>query len=93
MLKILRSFKNIYSFNLFIWLNQVLVAVRGIQFPDQGLNPGPPCTGSQSVNHRTTREVPAVGAFPHLLSSASWGRPALLHGPVVCVNREAGGQS
>ena len=27
--------------NLFIWLRQLLVAVRGIWFPDQGSNPGP----------------------------------------------------
>ena len=26
---------------LFIWLQQILVAVCGIYFPEQGLNPGP----------------------------------------------------
>jgi len=31
---------NIYLF-LFICLNQVLVVSCGVQFPDQGLNPGP----------------------------------------------------
>ena len=46
---------------LFIWLSQVLVAACGIQFPYQGLSPGPlhwECrvltTGPQtkSLNHR-----------------------------------------
>ena len=30
-----------FDLNLFIWMHQVLVAVCGIWFPDQGLNLGP----------------------------------------------------
>ena len=29
-----------FVFNVFVWLHQVLVMACGIQFPDQGLNPG-----------------------------------------------------
>ena len=37
---------------------KLLVAARGIQFPDQGLKPGPPALAAQSLSHWTTREVP-----------------------------------
>ena len=63
-------FLNIY---LFIWLCQVLVGVCGIfnwdlqtvscgmwdLGPWPGIKPWPPALGAQSLNHRTTREVPA----------------------------------
>ena len=36
----------VFKYYLFIWLNQVLVAACGIQFLDQGLNPGPLALGA-----------------------------------------------
>ena len=36
----------------------LLVSGCGIQFPDQGLNLGPPSLGAQSLSHWATREVP-----------------------------------
>ena len=42
----------------FHWWHSNLVAARGIQFPDQGLKPGPPALAAQSLSHWTTREVP-----------------------------------
>ena len=35
-----------------------LVVTCGIEFPDQGLNPGPPSLGARSFSHRAAREVP-----------------------------------
>ena len=39
--QVLVSFFFKHFFCLFIWLCEILVAAWGIQFPDQGLNPGP----------------------------------------------------
>ena len=44
------------------------VVVCGIQFPDQGLNPGPPALGAQSFSHWTTREVPTFFLHFYLLT-------------------------
>ena len=54
--------KNIY---LYVWRLQVsvadaesLVAVCGTQFPQPGIEPGPPALGARSVSHWSTREGP-----------------------------------
>ena len=41
---------------------RTLSCACGIQFPDQGLNPGP-CIRSRSPSHWTTREVPGPSSF------------------------------
>ena len=58
-------FFNIYLF-LFLWLRRVLAAAGkllvvacGIQFPDQGWNPGP-LHWECSLSHWVTREVPGM---------------------------------
>ena len=48
----------LFIYLLSIWLHQVFVTTCGIQFPDQGLKPGPPALGARSLNLWTTREVP-----------------------------------
>ena len=51
------SLKKKKNTHLLILLHPISVAACGIQFPDWGLNLGPPTLGAQS-NHWTTREVP-----------------------------------
>ena len=83
-----------FFFNLFIWLCQVLVAVCGIfnwdiqtvscgmwnLVPWLGIKPWPSALGERSLNHRTTREVPAPGFLPgkphrqrSLVGCSPWG--------------------
>ena len=56
----------------------------GSSIPNQGLNPGPPALGAQSLNHWTTREIPELLFLNflfsiffsqescHLILAASW---------------------
>ena len=48
---------------MFNFLYHVLVAARGIQLPDQVLNPRPPALGARSLSHWMTGEVPKI-SFP-----------------------------
>ena len=43
-----------------LWHAGSLVATCGIQFPDQGLNPGPLLWERGVLAHWTTREVPQI---------------------------------
>ena len=51
----------------------LLVVACGIQFPDQGLNPGPLRLGAQSLSHWTSREVPLLfNRVAFLIGLTSW---------------------
>ena len=52
----------LFFFLIFICLSRVLVAACGIQFPDQGLNPGSQ-NWEHSLNYWTTREAPITYFF------------------------------
>ena len=63
-------FLNIY-FYLFIWLHWVLSVACGIQFSDQGLNPGPLHWEfkSQSRNHQGSPSVTCFCKYKHIVLS------------------------
>ena len=65
-------FFKLFYFYLSTWLCWVLVAAGGIQFPDQGSNPGPPALGAQGPSHWTTRDIWSCLQVP-------LGKPVLLN--------------
>ena len=58
-----KIFFNLFLKYLLIWLCWVCLVARGIEFPDQGLNPCPLALEAQSLGHWTVREVPVSYIF------------------------------
>ena len=57
-----------------LWHARSLVAACGIQFPDQGSNPGPPAFRAHGHSHWTTREV-----LPNTFKNNNWKTTFALH--------------
>ena len=65
------SFFSLIQFIYFIWLHWVLVTACGIQFPDQGSNPGPLHWQHRILTMDYPRNPSYLG-FSHIISLKFW---------------------
>ena len=76
-----KMFAWVFNIYLYIWLLWILVVACEVSFPAQGIEPGSPALGVQSLSHGTTKEVPRCSFYLIYIRLRRWHpTPVLLPG-------------